>query len=82
MSLCKYKDIAGKPKEGIHSYRLFDIAIVDVIGTVLIGMLINVATGWNVWLCIIAMFVLGIIAHRLFCVNTKINTMIFGELKP
>lgn len=30
MSLCEYKDIFGIPNEGVHSYRLFNIAIVDV----------------------------------------------------
>ena len=29
--LCKYKDALGKPKTGIHSYRIFNIAIADLI---------------------------------------------------
>ena len=34
IDLCKYKDILGKPGQGVHSYRIFNIAIVDVILTI------------------------------------------------
>ena len=34
-SLKQYKDIFGKPNEGVHSYRLFDVAIVDLLLTIL-----------------------------------------------
>lgn len=33
--LCKYKDILGRPNEGVHSFRIFNIAIVDVLLTIL-----------------------------------------------
>ena len=33
--LCQYKDIFGKVGEGIHSYRFFNIAIADVLLTIL-----------------------------------------------
>ena len=32
MSLCQYKDIFGKPGEGAHSYRVANVAVVDVGG--------------------------------------------------
>ena len=41
MSLCKYKNALGEPKKGIHSYRLFGVAIVDVIMTILGAYLIS-----------------------------------------
>ena len=28
-NLCKYSELFGKVKEGVHSYRIYDIAIVD-----------------------------------------------------
>ena len=34
LEFCKYKDLFGKPGEGVHSYRIFNIAIVDVILTI------------------------------------------------
>ena len=38
---CKYSGILGKPREGIHSFRIFDIAIVDVILTFVLAWFIN-----------------------------------------
>lgn len=29
--LCKYNDILGRSNEGVHSFRIFNIAIVDYI---------------------------------------------------
>ena len=40
MSLCKYKNALGKPGKGVHSFRIFGIAIVDVILTILAAYLI------------------------------------------
>ena len=34
MSLCAYKDILGIPNEGLHKYRVANIAIVDVLLTI------------------------------------------------
>jgi hypothetical protein len=79
MLFCKYKNIFGVPKTGAHSYRLFDIAVVDVILTMLVGLLIGYITN-NYLISIIFMFMLGIIFHYLFCVNTTIGKLIFGEL--
>jgi hypothetical protein len=47
MNLCAYKDALGKPGKGIHSYRLFGVAIVDVIFTVLAAMLIAYFSKYN-----------------------------------
>ena len=33
MSLCEYKDYFGALGKGVHSYRIFNFAIVDVIMT-------------------------------------------------
>jgi hypothetical protein len=38
---CKYKNIFGKVGEGAHSYRIFNIAIIDVISTFILAFLIN-----------------------------------------
>ena len=32
MKLCEYKNILGLPNTGLHSFRVFDFAIVDVTG--------------------------------------------------
>jgi hypothetical protein len=41
MDLCKYKNILGEPGKGIHSYRLFGVAIADVIMTIIAAALIS-----------------------------------------
>jgi hypothetical protein len=33
MSLCKYRDIFGKVGTGVHSLRLFNLAVVDTLLT-------------------------------------------------
>ena len=38
---CKYKNMFGKPGEGVHSIRLFDIAIIDVAFTFLFAYLLK-----------------------------------------
>lgn len=44
--LSYYKDIFGAPNTGIHSYRLFDIAIVDLLFTILVSYLITYIMRW------------------------------------
>jgi ABC-type spermidine/putrescine transport system permease subunit I len=87
MTLCKYKNIFGKPREGIHNIRVFDIAIIDVLLTIVVGFLLTKAINKrredfmkNFALVLIILFCLAIIIHRVFCVDTKINTLIFGRL--
>jgi len=81
--LCKYKHIFGEERRGVHSWRLFDIAIVDLLATVSVAALLTFVikkTWWMFFLILGGLLVLGIIVHRLFCVNTKINMMIFGRI--
>lgn len=75
MSLCQYKNIFGKPKEGVHSYRIFNVAIVDVILTILAAVLISFFGKFSFIKTCFILFLLGIILHHLFCVNTT-----FGKL--
>ena len=77
---CKYKDSLGKPKTGLHSYRVFNIAIIDVILTILFVKFIQyyIFEDTNFWVVLLATFILGIIMHRIFCVKTTIDKLIFG----
>ena len=76
MSLCKYKDALGVPGKGVHSIRFMDVAIVDVISTLVGGYAISEIFGTNVTYTIIALFLLGIYLHWLFCVNTTIGKLL------
>jgi len=75
--LCKYKDSLGKPNEGVHSYRLFGVAIVDVILTILLAAFISYTMNISFFYTTIGTFVTGILAHRLFCVRTKVDRVLF-----
>jgi hypothetical protein len=74
----QFKYIFGKENEGIHSYRLFNIAIADVIMTIIGAFVISYFFKYNFIIILIILFIIGIILHRLFCVNTTINKFIFG----
>ena len=83
MNLCKYSKKFGEPKKSFHRYRFFNLAIVDVIGTFFIALAlyillklfnINVKYGF----VLLFTFLLGIVMHRLFCVRTTIDKLLFS----
>ena len=77
---CKYKDLLGVPNKGIHKYRVFDIAIVDVLLTVIGSFLIHISFPKNNFFIILSLvFLAGIICHRIFCVRTTIDKLLFGD---
>jgi hypothetical protein len=78
VNLCKYKDILGKPNQGVHSYRIFNIAIVDVLLTILGAYILSIFTNYKFIYTLIGMFILGIILHRLFCVRTTVDKLLFN----
>ena len=76
---CKYKDIFGKPNDGLHRYRIFDIAIVDTVFTIIFVYVFTYFTKYSFWLTLAVTFFVGIFAHRLFCVRTRIDKILFPE---
>jgi len=76
--LCEYKDMFGKPGEGVHAYRVFNIAIVDVLLTLLLAYAINsYKPEYKYSTIAIGLFALGILLHRVFCVKTTVDKMLF-----
>ena len=76
-SLCKYNDLFGKPNDGIRKYRIGGIAIYDTLFVIIIGLGISYFSKISAWIILPVLFVLGIIAHRLFCVRTGIDKLLF-----
>lgn len=76
--LCKYKDALGKPNEGIHKYRIFNIAIVDVLLTIFVAFIISFFSKINFFIILILLFIAGIILHRIFCVRTTVDKLLFN----
>jgi hypothetical protein len=75
--LCKYRNALGIPGEGVHSLRLGGIAIMDVvmtlIGAYIIAYYARASFAWTA----AGLFLLGIVLHRLFCVRTTIDRLLF-----
>ena len=77
--LCNYSELIGKVGEGIHSYRIFDIAIIDVITTIFITYILQkyLLKNYTFIQVFVGIFILGIIFHRIFCVRTTIDKFLF-----
>ena len=75
---CNHKYLFGKEGEGAHSYRIFNIAIVDVTLTVLAAFLFYLFfKKYNFFAILLCFFLVGIMVHRLFCVRTTIDKFLF-----
>lgn len=85
MSLCQYSNIFGQPNTGLHAFRIFDVAIIDVVATIvsayLIYWIINTKFEMqvNYFWYLLALFVMGVLFHRLFCVRTTIDKLLFRD---
>ena len=77
MNLCKYKNILGEPGKGAHSYRLFGVAIVDVIMTIIAAYIISYFFKYSFIYVLLILFASGIVLHRLFCVPTTVDKLLF-----
>lgn len=77
--LCKYKNMFGEPNVGLRKYRIFDIAILDTVVTVLIVYMICWFTKWPFWPTLAFVLVLGVFVHKLFCVQTGVAKKLFPE---
>ena len=77
--LKKYKDIFGKPSESIHQYRFLGTAITDYLVTILIAVIITYFTKIPLVLTTIFAFLLGIVLHVIFVVET--NTIRYLGIK-
>ena len=77
MDLCQYKNALGVPGKGIHSTRFLGVAIMDVLMTVLGAYLIHLYFRLPFWMVLVVLFSVGILLHRLFCVRTTVDKLLF-----
>ena len=81
MGLCKYANIFGEPGTGVHSTRIFGLAAVDTILTIILAAVLNYLVEGGNWksfgLFVVFVFSLSIIIHKLFCVQTTLTMAIF-----
>ena len=76
-NLCKYRNALGVPGKGAHSVRLGGVAVVDVILTLVGAYIISYYARTSFAWTAVGFFLLGIILHRLFCVRTTIDKLLF-----
>lgn len=81
LDLCRYKDLFGRPGEGAHAYRVFDIAAVDVSVTFVVAYLAARVFGVAFWKSLGILFIVGIITHRAFCVRTTVDKWLFPTIQ-
>jgi len=80
IDLCQYKNAFGELNKGIHSYKLFYISVLDVLITVVIAYLISFFYNISFPITLGVLFLLGILVHRLFCVRTTVDKLLFPHL--
>jgi hypothetical protein len=59
----KIKFIFGKPGEGVHKYRLWNIAMVDYVLAIILSIFLTCITKYPVEIVTIFVLLLGIILH-------------------
>ena len=67
----------GQPGKGIHSYRIFNIAYIDVILTIICAVLLSYILKIPAWVSIIGVFLFGIFIHRFLYIKTTVDKKIF-----
>ena len=77
ISLCPYKNLFGNPHEGIHKHKIFDISVMDSLMTVGVAYGIYRYYNQDFKIILVILILLGIIIHRLFCVKTTIDKLLF-----
>ena len=80
--LCAYRNTLGAPGAGLHRYRVFGMAAVDLVLTLLMALVLwelyhrywqgGKRTALSLVVIIVGLFVIGEFAHWLFCVNTAV----------
>ena len=80
MNLCKYQNALGVPGKGIHSWRIGNFALADIIMTFIGAWLISFFFKLPYIRTLIILFITGIILHRLFCVPTTIDKLLFPDM--
>jgi len=76
MKFCKYKNIFGEPGKGVHKYRLFGFAFLDIFLSVVLAVLISYKFKINLLKCLVGVLVVGVFSHWIFCVDTKLNEIL------
>lgn len=82
----KFSQIFGKPMEGLHKYRIFGVAAFDLLATLFVAFLITMYIPpkgiaknklLTFVLSFIALVILGVFLHTIFCVPTPFTRKVW-----
>ena len=77
--LCKYKNALGRPGKGIHSFRIANIAVVDVLLTFVLAYVLWVLLEkYSYWVILYCCFLAAVVLHRMFCVKTPVDKFLIS----
>jgi len=78
LDLTKYKNIFGAPGTGLHKYKFRGTSIVDYFLTIVGAFIITYFTDIPLVITTIGLFLLGILLHYLFGIETQVLKFIFS----
>ncbi len=79
--LAEYRDILGKPNEGVHAKRIGPFALNDFIGTIIGAIILSYIINTTFIKAFIFLFILGEVLHYIFCVDTAFLRILFTKIK-
>ena len=77
---CQYANILGIPGKGIHKFRLGNVAIVDLVLTLILALGLSYIPGsppFTIW--IIILLLLSMVLHALLCTDTSVNKWLYSK---
>lgn len=76
---CAFKDILGKPREGVHSLRVLGLAAVDLALTAVLAVfLVGRSSLSALLLAFFGLWGVGTLLHFAFCVDTPVTDAMRG----
>jgi hypothetical protein len=79
LDLCKYKNLFGLVGQGIHAFKIYGISVWDTLIVLICAIIIAWVSKWSYLYTIIGLFIIGIFFHRLFCVRTAVDKLLFPD---
>ena len=78
LDLTKYKNIFGSPGTGLHKIKFKGTSIIDYFLTIVGAFILTYYTDIPLVLSTIGLFILGILIHYLFGIETQVLKFIFS----
>ena len=77
-NVCPLRNAFGLAGKGIHSYRIYDIAVMDFVVTFVGAAILAFIFSWPLGWTFLGLFLLGIFVHRIFYARTTIDKLLFS----